>query len=123
MNPWKRYTCTAEHYKIYQIPHGYSTGVYNKAEAKVKFEKVDLSDLNKLRDNIKNIIKDITKEDKKMVNVDTNIDNVAKKKTSEKAEVVSDEKATKPIVLENESSENIEMPTEPIVFDKKKYSK
>ena len=59
LNPWKVHTDTSEHYKIYQIVHGYSTGVYTKVEAKSKLQMVDLSDLDDLRENIKNIIKDI----------------------------------------------------------------
>jgi len=59
LTPWKIYTDTSEHYKIYQIIHGYSVGVYTKNEAKEKLQNVDLSDLESLRDNIKKIIKDI----------------------------------------------------------------
>lgn len=62
LNPWKRYTDTSEHYKIYQVLHGYSTGVYNKEEAKSKLQMIDLSDFDSLRDNIKNIINDIMSE-------------------------------------------------------------
>ena len=60
--PWKIHTDTAEHYKIFQIIRGFSTGVYDKSEARDKLKNVDLSDLNELRPNIKNIIKDIMKE-------------------------------------------------------------
>jgi predicted AlkP superfamily phosphohydrolase/phosphomutase len=55
-SPWKVHTDTVECYKIYQIIHGYSTGVYNEKETKAKLQKVDLSNLNELRDNIKGII-------------------------------------------------------------------
>lgn len=64
--PWKQYTDTSEHYKIFQVIRGYNTGVYTKEEAKEKLQSIDLSDLNELRDNIKKIIKDIIKEDKKI---------------------------------------------------------
>ena len=64
-SPWKRYTDTSEHYKIYQILHGYSTGVFTKEEAKSRFKNVDLSDLETLRDHIKETIKEIIKEDRK----------------------------------------------------------
>lgn len=60
--PWKIHTDTAEHYKIFQIIRGFSTGVYDKCEAKEKLKNVDLSDLNELRPNIKKIIRDIMKE-------------------------------------------------------------
>lgn len=59
LTPWKKHTDTSEHYKIYQIIHGYSTKVYTKAEAKAKLKKVDLSDFDTLRDNIKAVITDI----------------------------------------------------------------
>ena len=59
LTPWKKHTDTSEHYKIYQIIHGYSTKMYTKAEAKVKLKKVDLSDFDTLRDNIKAVITDI----------------------------------------------------------------
>lgn len=59
LTPWKKHTDTSEHYKIYQIIHGYSTKVYTKAEAKDKLKKVDLSDFDTLRDNIKVVITDI----------------------------------------------------------------
>lgn len=62
LHPWKRYVDIPEHYKIYQIIHGYSTGIYTKEEAKNKFKNIDLSDFNILRDNIKKVISDITKE-------------------------------------------------------------
>lgn len=61
--PWKLHTDTAEHYKIYQIIHGYSTGIYNKSEAKERLENVDLSDLKTLRENIQAIINEIIKSD------------------------------------------------------------
>ena len=62
LTPWKIHTDTAEHYKIFQIIRGFSTGVYDKREAKEKLKNVDLNDLNELRPNIKKIIKDIMKE-------------------------------------------------------------
>lgn len=60
--PWKVHTDTSEHYKIFQIIRGYSTGMYDKDESKAKLKNVDLSDLNTFRPHIKKIIKDILKE-------------------------------------------------------------
>jgi hypothetical protein len=57
--PYKLHTDTAEHYKIYQILNGYSTGVYNEDETYERLQKVDLSDLETYRDEIKNLIKKI----------------------------------------------------------------
>lgn len=65
--PWKMHTDTSEHFKVYQILHGYSTGVYSKDEAKARFERVDLSDINSFRPNIKSVVKGILKENKKVV--------------------------------------------------------
>lgn len=65
--PWKLHTDTSEHFKIYQIIHGYSIGVYDKAETKTKLQNVDLSDLETLRDNIKALIKDIMESDETVV--------------------------------------------------------
>lgn len=59
LTPWKKHTDTSEHYKIYQVIHGYSTGVYTKEEAKSRLEAIDLSDFDELRDNIKATIIDI----------------------------------------------------------------
>lgn len=65
--PWKIHTDTSEHYKVFQIVRGFSTGVYTKDEAREKFKNVDLSDLNTFRPHIKSIIKDILKEEKVVV--------------------------------------------------------
>ena len=59
LKPWQVHTCSSEHYKVYQVIHGLSTNVYDKAEAKNKLQNVDLSDLETYRDNIKYIVKDI----------------------------------------------------------------
>lgn len=56
---WKRFCCCPEHYKIYQVVHGYTTGLYTDAEANKKLANIDLSDLDELRPNIKEIIKKI----------------------------------------------------------------
>jgi hypothetical protein len=56
LQPWKIHTDTAEHYKIYQVLHGYNTGVYNIAEAKAKLKTIDLSDKNNFVAEIKKVI-------------------------------------------------------------------
>lgn len=66
INPWKVYTDTSEHYKVFQIVRGYNTGVYNKDEAKEKFNNVDLDDIESFRPHIKQIVKDILKEKKQI---------------------------------------------------------
>lgn len=63
LQPWKTFTDTAEHYKIHQIIHGFSTKVYTKDEVRFKLKNVDLSDLETFKPNIKAIIKDVLKEE------------------------------------------------------------
>ena len=74
LSPWKIHTDTSEHYKIYQILHGYSTGVYSKDEAKSKLQMVDLSDLDSFREHIKSVIKDILLKDTEIENIDISVD-------------------------------------------------
>ena len=59
LTPWKLHTDTSEHYKIYQILHGYTCDIYTKEEARNKLKNVDLSDLETFRESIKDRINDI----------------------------------------------------------------
>lgn len=59
LSPWKMYTDSAEHYKIHQIIHGFSTKLYTEDEVRMKLKNVDLSDLETFKPNVKSIIKDI----------------------------------------------------------------
>lgn len=70
VNPWKKHTDTSEHYKVYQVLHGYSTGVYTKEEAKSKFAAIDLTDIDTFRDGIKKTIEEIMREDAKVAELD-----------------------------------------------------
>lgn len=98
LSPWKIHTCTSEHYKVFQIIRGFSTGVYTKEEAKVKLNNVDLHDLESFREHIKVLIKDILKE--KKVNLETvNTTTVSQKRNYKKVKV--DEK------LENVAKDNV----------------
>lgn len=63
--PWKQYTDTSEHYKVFQVVKGYNIGVYTKEEARDRLGRIDLSDLETFRDNIKKTVKEIMREDKK----------------------------------------------------------
>ena len=67
LSPWKIHTDTSEHFKVYQVIHGFTGNVYNKDEAKGKLKNIDLSDLNTFKPHIKQIIKDILKEEKPVV--------------------------------------------------------
>lgn len=66
--PWKLHTCCSEHYKIFSVIKGYTFNVYTKSEAKKRLQKIDLSDLDALRDNIKDIINEIMSSAKKKDN-------------------------------------------------------
>lgn len=63
---WKRFCCCPEHYKIYQVVHGYTTGLYTKAEADKKLKNIDTSDVDELRPNIREILVGIMGNDKKV---------------------------------------------------------
>lgn len=101
LSPWKKHTCTSEHYKVYQILHGYSTGVYSKDEAKSKLQMVDLSDFNSFRENIKNVINDIKKEDVSVIDIAVEVE--------DKSEVSDD-------------TENVGVSDKPKMYRRKKSS-
>ena len=63
LSPWKSFTDTAEHYKVFQVVRGFSTGVYSKDEARTKLKNIDLSDIESFRPHINKIVKDILKEE------------------------------------------------------------
>lgn len=67
LHPFKSFTDTAEHFKVFQVVRGLSTGVYTKDEAKEKLKNIDLSDIESFRPHIKDIIKDVLKEDEVVV--------------------------------------------------------
>ncbi len=64
LQPWKMYTDSAEHYKVFQAVRGYNTGVYTKDEFKSKLKNIDLSDLEIYKENVKALIKDVLKDKK-----------------------------------------------------------
>ena len=69
LSPWKIHTDTSEHFKVYQIIHGFTSNVYDKDEAKNKLKNVNLEDMDNFRPHIKKIIEDILKEDIVVENV------------------------------------------------------
>lgn len=56
---WKNLCDTVEHYKVFQVVNGYTSGVYTKEEAAQKLKNVDVSDVSLFRSNIKKIVKEI----------------------------------------------------------------
>lgn len=98
LTPWKKHTDTSEHYKIYQIIHGYSTKVYTKAEAKAKLKKVDLSDFDTLRDNIKSVITDI---------MGTDVADSVKKVTRTRKTKTVDDPVVEPVVNDADAVDEV----------------
>lgn len=75
LHPYKSFTDTAEHFKVFQVVRGLSTDVYTKDEAKEKFKNIDLTDIETFRPHIKNIIKDVLKEEKVVIKATEKIEN------------------------------------------------
>lgn len=98
LNPWRKHTCTSEHYKIYQTLHGYNTKVYTKEEARLKLKMVDLSDFDNLRENIKNLIKDIIGENNETVN--DVVDLINETKVSNTQKIIRKRKSSKEVETE-----------------------
>lgn len=103
LNPWKLHTDTSEHYQIYQIIHGYSIGIYNKAEANARMKNVDLSELASFRDNIKNAINEILDYQKEQKVEQKIVDNKNKETNSQSTKK---DKRKFSVVLENVEKDN-----------------
>lgn len=101
--PYKMHCCSAPHYQVHQIIHGLSTGVYTKDEAKIKLKNVDLHDVESFRPHIKEIIKDILKEEKPVVKTVERVKPVVEEVKTVEAEVAD--------VVEVEKTEDIVKPT------------
>lgn len=67
LRPWKMFTDTAEHYKVFQAVRGLSTGVYSNDEFKSKLKNIDLSDIESYREHIKVLIQNALKEDEPVI--------------------------------------------------------
>lgn len=88
--PWKLHCDTAEHYKVYQIVNGYTSGIYTKDEALDRLKNVDLSDMSAFRAHIKSIVVDILHEDNNIESdVDGNVVVDSKAQKSEKNDVAN----------------------------------
>lgn len=98
LQPWKMFADTAEHYKIHQIIHGFSTKVYTKDEVRSKLKNVDLSDLETFKPNIKAIIKDVLKEESIEPSVQMDVSVVSRKKNYKVNKVEVNENTNSDIV-------------------------
>lgn len=89
LSPWKIHTDTAEHYKVYQILHGISVGIYTKQEAKDRLQNVDLKDKDSFLPRIKQRIDEIMSTNNVIVNKKND---VKVQNDEEKVEEVKNEK-------------------------------
>ena len=67
-NGWRLYTDTHEHYQIFMVFQQYNSGVFNKEQARLAFEKIGItadSDLSKLKQNVAKDIMDIVTVEEK----------------------------------------------------------
>lgn len=91
LHPYKSFTDSAEHYKVFQVVRGLSTGVYTKEEAKDKFKNIDLSDIESFRPHIKKIIEDVLKEEYPIKIVETIVEVTKDKDIEIQSELVADD--------------------------------
>lgn len=80
LQPWKRFTCTSNHYQIRLVIDDFVSKVINKEQAYAMLKKCDLKGWEDFPDNVKKVIKEINtykevveesaiKADKKMVQI------------------------------------------------------
>ncbi len=98
LHPYKSFTDTAEHFKIFQVVKGFLTGVYTKEEAKEKFKNINLKDIDSFKPHIKDIIKNVLKEEK------ADVKEVAVEEPITVEEVMTDEVIVKPTVSRKKNS-------------------
>lgn len=98
--PYKMHCCSAPHYQVHQIIHGLNTGVYTEDEAKIKLKNVDLHDVESFRPHIKEIIKDILKEEKPVTKTVEKVKHVVKEVKPVETEIaeIKEDAVEKPIV-------------------------
>jgi len=63
--PWRRFTDSASHFKIYQTIQWYNNSIVTKKEAKEMLEKVDLSDMDSYLDGAKSVLSEILSDGKR----------------------------------------------------------
>ena len=93
LKPWTVYTDTPECYKIFQIIHGYSTGVYTKEETKEKLQNIETINFDNLKENIRKIIEDILFEE--IEKTPNNQDNQVDDEQKDMQELVKTQKTSK----------------------------
>ena len=64
LKPWQTHCCSSECFKVFQVVKGFNTNMYTKDEAKEKLQNTDLKDVESFRPHIRDIVKDVLKEEK-----------------------------------------------------------
>lgn len=63
LSPWKLHCCSVECYQTFQAIKGFTNGVYNKDEFRIKLQNINLSNLKDYREHIKALIEDTLKDE------------------------------------------------------------
>ena len=84
-HPWKIFCDTSAHYQVFQVIRGYNTDVYTKDEARIKLKNINIEDIEDFKPNIKEIIKDILKEEKPVIK------NIEEVKEPIESEIITEE--------------------------------
>ena len=118
LHPYKIYCCSPSHFQVFQVVRGFSTGVYDKDEAKEKFKNIDLTDIESFRPHIRNIIKDIIKEDKVVVETTEKIESTV---VEDIEEVKVEETNVEEVEISNIVEDIVEDIVKPTVSRKRNY--
>lgn len=97
LHPYKIHCCSPSHFQVFQVVRGLSTGVYTRDEAKEKFKNIDLTDIESFRPHIRDIVKDVLKEDKPVVKAVEKVESI-KSIVGTVTTEVKEEKVEKPII-------------------------
>lgn len=63
-NSWRKVVDTAEHYKVFCVIRDYSNGVIDANKANALLGKLDLSDKDSFRENVKEVLGEIASKKK-----------------------------------------------------------
>lgn len=98
--PWRTYTDSIEHFKVFAVLKDYRNNMIDKKEAKRLLSNIDLSDRDTFEEGSKKLLNDIFKED-----VVERKSNKKKLDAVVKVEVVKDVEKTDVITVENDTEE------------------
>lgn len=69
LSPWKSHTDSPEHYKIFLLVKGYSTGVLNKKDCFNRLKNIDISDINSYKNEVKKVLEEILNSESQQENL------------------------------------------------------